>query len=110
LEKSTILDYSKFSTPYYSVVLEPWDEGVKNEKIKMTTNSGMDVVIGEGMKHSYKGNYYDCPLREPTNTVIPFPSFPSRNSLSYPCSSCLYQGVPPPTYPLPPSCPDVSIN
>jgi len=35
------------------------------------------------------------------SNVIPFPSFPSGNSLSHPLSPCFYEGVPPPSYPEP---------
>ena len=40
------------------------------------------------------------------SNIILFPvSFSPRNTLSHPLSPCFYEGVPPPTYPLLPSCP-----
>jgi hypothetical protein len=39
------------------------------------------------------------------SNIIPFPSFPSENSLSQPPLTIFYEGAPPPTHPLPPHHP-----
>jgi hypothetical protein len=44
------------------------------------------------------------------SNVIPFSSLHSRNLLSNPPSPCLYEGVPPSTYPLPPFCPVIPLH
>jgi hypothetical protein len=41
------------------------------------------------------------------SNAIYFPEFPSSKSLSCPLSPCFYEGVPPPTHPLPPLCPGI---
>jgi hypothetical protein len=44
------------------------------------------------------------------SNVIPFPGFPSENSLPHPRSPCFYEGAPPPIHPLPPHCPDIPLH
>jgi hypothetical protein len=43
------------------------------------------------------------------SNAIPFPSFPSGNSLSHPSSPGFYEGAPSPTHPIPPPCPGIPV-
>jgi hypothetical protein len=43
------------------------------------------------------------------SNVSLFPD-PPQNSLYYPPSSCFYEGVPPPSQPLPPPCPGIPLH
>ena len=45
-----------------------------------------------------------------TSNVFPFPGLTFGNSLSHPLSPCLYEGIHPPTYPLPSSCPGLPLH